>query len=220
MRPVVQDITLVNGTALIALAQEVAAGNNFIIDGTNSVGGVARATASQIVTFTPVGNESANKFTVTGRSPSGRNFSETVDGANATAFKTTCHFSTVTQITPMDSTDDNVTVTWLAEDGFLTEPVPVNWRQSPFNMSLTAQNVLTGNSGTVTVQQSVDDPEATYDTSYSTDANWQDVTGLVGTGSTDSSNLNFPVRAVRAGSVDDPADADHWIFTYIQGQNG
>src|ERR1700740_493972 len=80
----------------IALSQTPTA--SFTINGSLATGGVATLDVARRVLFTPAGNESANKFTITGTDAAGNVITDVVAGGNATATYSAMDFKTVTSI--------------------------------------------------------------------------------------------------------------------------
>ncbi len=75
-------------------------------------------------------------------------------------------------------------------------PIPVDWRGSPFSLSLGVD--LNPGVLTYTVEHTFDAPEDFASaTAYNSDATWRDTTGLTALTATDEGNIAFPVRAVR-----------------------
>ena len=217
MKPkVITTTTLSNDDDGIAELQTIASATTMTLDGALVSGGIATMAEAQIITIDSVGNDSGITFAVAGTDADGATHTETVTGGNAGAVTTTAYFKTVISITTSGATADDVKVGPLAANGMVTKSIPVNWRQSPFNMSLSAEELLDG--GTASAQYTVDDPTASYTNSYSDDANWQNVVGLTTVTTSDDSNIAFPVRAVRGILTVGDADST-WKFTFIQGQN-
>ncbi|MEE9303618.1 MAG: hypothetical protein V3U84_07505 [Thiotrichaceae bacterium] len=196
---------------------QIAGPGNLNLNGALVVDGVAIAVEAQQVVLTSASNLSTVNFTITGTDADGKTFSETIIGPNNTNVKTASYFKTVTQIFASASLGTGVKVGWVAANGGITKSISVNSRQSPFNMSVSAQEIVSG--GTVSVQHTVDDPQATHIGRFATDANWLDTLNITDVTETSESNIAFPVQAVR-GIVTIGTSATSWIFTFLQGQNG
>ncbi len=195
--------------------QTIASATTMALDGDLVTGGVGIIANAQLITIESVGNDSGITFAVVGTDADNNPVNETITGPNATTAESTVYFKTVTSITTSGATADDVNVGPLGLSGLHAQSVPVNWRQSPFNMSISAEELNDG--GTASAQYTVDDPTATYTNGYSSDANWQNVVGLTTVTATDDSNIAFPVRAVRGILTVGDADST-WKFTFMQGQ--
>ena len=138
----------------IALSQTPNAGN-FTLNGALVAGGVATLDTPRRVLFTPAADESANTFTVTGTNWSGQPISETLAGANATAFYTVLDYATVTRITITNNAAGAITV---GTNGVASSP----WVHLD-EWALPQVALQCNASGTVsyTVQQSLDSPNST-----------------------------------------------------------
>lgn len=77
-------------------------------------------------------------------------------------------------------------------------PIRVNSKQpfSNFGLGLFV-DVSSGATLTYSVQYTYDQPEDSYPTDFSTDADWRDVDGLSGLSADEESNIAYPVNAVR-----------------------
>ena len=222
MRPqVVTTAVMSNDANGISVSQAVASATTMTITGALATGGVATLANAQKVGITCGGNDTGITYTVVGADADGTEISEAVTGVNGAVATSTAYFKTVTSITTSGAVATVAEVGTLASDGLVTPSIPVNWRQTPFNMSVSG-DLTAGTGGTFGGQYTVDSPQdETYTQSLSVDANWRDVVGLdpdvVSTD--DDSNIAFPVRVVRGkfstGSTDMVVK-----FTFIQGQNG
>lgn len=83
---------------------------SFTINGGSASGGVATLDTARRILFTPVGNESANTFTITGTALNGTPQTEVIAGKNATTFYTNLDFLTVTSITLANAAANAITV--------------------------------------------------------------------------------------------------------------
>lgn len=221
MRPkVITTAVMTDDADGIAVAQAVASATTMTLNGDLVTNGIATIANAQLVGITSSGNDNGITFTVAGTDADDKTVSQAVTGASGGVATSTMYFKTVTSVTTSGAVAGTAAVGTLAADGLITRSGPVNWRQSPFNMSLSAE-LTAGTGGTFGAQYTVDAPEAAYTNEIATDGNWQDVAGLdpdvVST--TDDSNLAFPVRLVRGkfstGSTDMVVK-----FTFMQGQNG
>jgi VCBS repeat-containing protein len=219
MRPkVITTAVLTNDLDGIAQLQTLGGAGSFTLNGALVSSGVATAAMAQKVSFTSTGNISARSFTVTGTDPNGHTITESRAGPNNNTVVTTNYFKTVSSVTSDGAVGTNTQIGWMATDGCVTQSVPVNWRQSPFNMVVSAD--LTAGTGTFGVQYTVDDPQGSYSNSFSTSANWRDATYLdKDTNTADADDtIVVPVRAVR-GIVTVGSTTGVYKFTFIQGQN-
>lgn len=77
-----------------------------------------------------------------------------------------------------------------------SDPIPVNWRCTPFSMAIGVD--LNPGVLTYTVEHTFDDPtEFTSASDYNSNATWRTTTGLSALTATDEGNIAFPIRAVR-----------------------
>jgi len=221
MKPQIQTTAVMtNDPNGIAESQAVASATTMVLDGDLVSGGVATLANAQIVGITSGGNDTGITFTIVGTDASGFTVSDVVTGVSGAVASSVLYFKTVTSITTSGAVATTALAGTLAADGLLTKPIPTNWRQSPFNMSLTAE-LTTGTGGTFGMQYTMDDPEGSYTTNWGANANWRDCNGLDPdtVSSTDDTNILVPIRGIRGkfstGSTDMVVK-----FTIIQGQNG
>jgi len=219
MRPkVITTVTLDSDANGISVDQTTSGAADLTITGVLASGGVATIAEAQKVLIEGVGDNDEVNFTITGTDADGHVMSETLVGADSGTVTTAAAFKTVTTIAVDSAVDGNVEIGVLNTNGLIGPSVPVNWRQSPFNISLSAEELKDG--GTAFIQYTVDDPTATYTNGFSTDANW--VSGPAAVANiTDSGDdaIDYPIRAVRGILTVGDADST-WKFTFIQGQNG
>lgn len=204
----------------IAQNQSTGGAGNLDLNGVLVVDGVGIAKEAQQVVLTTTSNLSTVSFTITGTDADGKTLSEiiVVGPTSGNPVKTTGYFKTVTQIFASASQGNGVEAGWVAVNGGITKSIPVNSRQSPFNMSVSAQEIVEDGT-TISVQHTVDDPQATHIGRFATDANWLDTLNITDVTGTTESNIAFPVAAVR-GIVTLGSASAQWIFTFLQGQNG
>lgn len=218
MRPIkIALAVLTNDPNGIAEDQTPAGVGSLTLDGALVSGGVGTFAVAQPVGITSDGNDSGVTFTVTGTDANGITMSETLTGPSSTTVYTTAYFKTVTGVTISGAGTGNISVGVAATQGMVTQAVPVNWRQSPFNMSLFVD--ITAGTMTYTVEHTPDDPEAVYTNGFSTDAAWYAVDELELLGADAKGNLMFPARALRLKQTVGSATGagNFWI---TQGQNG
>ena len=202
----------------IAEDQTTGAAGDLTLDGALVSGGVATMGMPQIVSIEGSEDNGSITFTVTGTDQDGQTVSEVITGPDNSTVTSTVYFKTVTQIAASAAVTGNVEVGPAASDGFSTESVPVNWRQSPFDghhfIELVTSTATFGN------QYTVDDPEGSYTTSFGVDAAWFDG-GLDpdSNAATGSAVLDKPVRAVRTKCTT-ATSTTVLKSTWIQGQNG
>jgi len=111
-----------------------------------------------------------------------------------------------------------VVITLVAATGAANStPIPVNWRQSPFNMTLTFAD--SGTTTGFTVQWTNDSP-ADYATAalWNSGATWFDHPVMAGMKAAAYGDLEFPVTGVRLRC--DASGTDTGTLTIRQGQNG
>lgn len=96
----------------VALAQTVAGGGAFAINGAAAVSGTsfARFDNPRAVSITSSGNDSANVFTVEGTDANGSPIGVQIAGTNAGVATTPQIFSTISAVRPLIATAGNVTV--------------------------------------------------------------------------------------------------------------
>lgn len=110
------------------------------------------------------------------------------------------------------------TITLVAAAGAATSsPVPVNWRQSPFNMRLTFKD--SGTTTGFTVQWTNDSPQdfATA-AAFNSGATWFDFGAMQGMKANAYGELTVPATAIRLAC--DASGTDTGTLTIRQGQNG
>jgi hypothetical protein len=110
MRPVRVNKSLAAAVADgVALAQTLAGADNFLLNGSLVVNGVAVFDTPRRVSIDSVGDDSGIAFTVYGTNQ-GHLIQETVVGGNASAVQTLLDFETVTRVAASGATADDVTV--------------------------------------------------------------------------------------------------------------
>ncbi|MEE9459762.1 MAG: hypothetical protein V3V84_08380 [Candidatus Bathyarchaeia archaeon] len=186
----------------------------------------------QQITVIVVADETGHELTITGTDASGGFVAEDVILPDATTVTTLSFFHTVTEIlTKVGTLSGDMEVGWTEAGDTTTQPLPINWRQGPANVTLGMEPFpiasITSTS-LATMQYSLDDPEDTVNfPSYSNDAAWRSPDTLVAappdpaglTVSTDT-RLEGPTRAIR-GVIQGGAGITNtqWRFTIIQGEN-
>ncbi len=214
MRPVVIEIKPI--TTTIAATSTGLLGEDVPLTGlAKKVDGFGQRIALESTTATT----NATTFTVTGR-PIGerRTISETFTGpVGSTTVTSAKLYGEILSINSTGGAFTALTALWEATKA-QTRPVVVNDRQSPFNMSLSAQ-VITLGSATYSLEHTVDNPEDDYDFSFGVDAFWLSSDNESSLTTSLETNLNFPVRAVRIDVPTATASTDI-KFTVLQGQNG
>ena len=184
---------LTNDANGICVDQTTGGAADLTLDGALVSGGVATAAAAQKVSVEGTGNNSGITFTIAGANADGVTISEVLTGANNGTATTTAYFVTVTSIAASAAVTGNVEIGWLSANGAVTKSFVTDWTQSPYNQSLFVK------SGTLTytVQHTEDDPEGTYTSSFSENAEWRSTTDLTALTASNEGNIAFPVRAVR-----------------------
>jgi len=207
----------------ICVSQTPAAGGvqSLTLNGALVSGGIASTTngTAQPVTATWAGADAARTLTITYVSQDGHTHTGTIAGANGAASNSTVFAVSVSAVSIDDDSAGAVEVGFVAANGAVTQSIPVNRRQSPFNMSLFFD--LTAGTMTLSAQYSEDppnNPAITYANGYAADAIWRDVAGLTDVTADDNSNLAFPVESVRFIQTVGSATGTCTV-TVIQGQN-
>lgn len=110
------------------------------------------------------------------------------------------------------------TITLVAAAGAATSnPVPVNWRQSPFNLRMTFKD--SGTTTGFTVQWTNDSPQDFASAAaFNSGATWFDHSTMAGMLAKGYGDLNTPVTAIRLAC--DGNGTDTGTLTIRQGQNG
>ena len=186
----------------ICVDQTTGAAGSLTLDGALVSGGVATATAAQIISIEGAGNSATVVFTITGTDADGNSRSEDVTGLNANTVTTTGYFKTVTAISVDAAITGNAEIGWLAADGMVTKTVPLDYRQNGFAATVGFNELVTGM--TLSGQYTLDDPQDSSLTSFQDSAWWVAITSteansvtLSGVTADAVSNLSSPVRAVR-----------------------
>lgn len=196
MRPVLIDFgVLTNDPNGICEDQTTAGAGSLTLDGALVSDGVATAAHAQIVVVEGAGDNSGIDFTITGTDANSNAVSETIDGANNGKAKTTKHFLTVTGVSADGAVTGNVEVGWEAADGAVSQSIPMDVKQTPFNTSLFFD--LTAGTMTVSAQYTEYGPFDSYTNSFDHDATWREATGLSGETADKVTNVAFPVQAIR-----------------------
>lgn len=189
----------------VSTSQSLMAAGDLAIDGALASMGVATFTAPSYVSITSAADDTGITWTVTGTDKDGGALSETITGADTAAATTTHRFLTVTQISGSGATAGNV-IAGTADFAY-SEPCPLDYRLTPFNVGLFF--VDTGTTSTFTVQYSGDDPwDAAYADAdaYNALATWFSHPFMAGLQANSSGNIAFAVRAVRLQSDQDGTD--------------
>jgi hypothetical protein len=187
----------------VCVSQTPAAGGvqSLTITGALATDGVATAAAAQIVTATWAGADAARTLTVTFKDADGISQTGTIAGANGTTSAGTFYAKSISAISIDDDSAGAVEVGFLAASGAVTKSIPVNWKQTPFNLG--AYFDLTAGTMTLSGQYTPDLPDpalrgnTAWTNSYSTDADWRNIDGLTTVTADDQSNIAFPVGSVR-----------------------
>jgi hypothetical protein len=153
--------------------------------------------AAEFVTLESAGDLSLITFTITGTTDKGVVISESITGPNIEIVTTVNLYLTVTEIATTAASASTIKVGWLYSG--TTPAYPVNFRQSPFNISASVE-LLSGD-GTASIQYTFDDPaeEGLARNAFIGTAHWRalpDISGVIDSGSDGS-----------------------WKFVFIQGQN-
>lgn len=111
-----------------------------------------------------------------------------------------------------------IVVTLVAAAGAANStPIRVNWRQSPFNMSLAF--VDNGTTTGFTVQYTMDEPSNFASAAtWNSGATWFDHQVMAGMKASSMGQIDFPVQGVRLHC--DASGTDTGTLTITQGQNG
>lgn len=190
MRPVVTSFTFTVDPDGIIESVTPGAGGAITLDGALVADGVATLDAAQKVSITSVASEVARTFTITGTDLYGRSQTEDVTGGGAGAtVKTAGYYKTVTAVSVDDATTGAITVGSGNEGVDIT--IPTDWRENDFRLSL-AVVLSAGATLTYTVEYTLDNIQDATVT-----PTWFATTDLDGLTASASSNIAFPVRAVR-----------------------
>lgn len=96
-------------------------------------------------------------------------------------------------------------------------PIRVNWRQSPFNMSLAFKD--SGTTTGFTVQYTMDEPSGFASAAtWNSSGTWYDHSVMAGMVANGYGQLDLPVQGVRLRC--DASGTDTGTLTITQGQNG
>lgn len=155
----------------------------------------------------------AATITIEGLDADGNFQTETV--STTTGISTVGYYTSVTSVVP-DASVTALIVRYLGTAS--TATIPVNWRQTPFNMAMGASQSAGAFSEKVTYQFSLDAPNQDFVGSFVNSTTWFDIN----TGGTVASppaafELNAPAQAMRA--IIDGATAQTWLFRFVQGDN-
>lgn len=172
---VVEAITGVD-TSVVSSTKKWAVITRIAVDGATAgaitVGAYSGAALSPAgrITITPVGDESANTFTVTGTSWSGNLISEVIDGKNASASTSVLDYKTVTSVVAENATANTVEI-GSAQSGGSRWVCLDSWA---FAQAAIQVDV----SGTIdyTIQQTFDDPNALVSPVSPSSVTWFDST--------------------------------------------
>jgi hypothetical protein len=119
------------------------------------------------VLITPVGNESANVFTIVGTNASGMPQTEVLNGANATSVYTNLDFATVTSIT----SKNNIAIGGITVGTNTIASSP--WvRFDEYALSQTAIQCTVSGTATYTIQQTLQDPNSATNPVQSYSVTW------------------------------------------------
>ncbi len=185
---------LTNDDDGISASQAVVGATSLLLNGALVTAGVALSPYAQIVSITSAGNDSGITFTITGLDPDGRSVSQAVTGANIGAAVSTYYFKAITSIVTSGSVATTVKVGWIATNGAMSRSLRMNGQQMNFKADYVVK--ITGTL-TCSAQYTLDQPEDTYTTSYSVDADWRAVDSLSAITASAVSNSAYKVNASR-----------------------
>lgn len=201
----------------IAESQTPGGAGSLTLDGALVTDGVAIIAEAQIITATWAGADAGRTLTVTFINADNREETGTIAGGNATTTVSTFYAKSISDIAIDAASAGAIEVGVLAADGMITKSFVTNWRQSPQNMSIYVDMLVLG--ATVSAQVTAYDPQDTYTNSFTTDANWLDVTDLTDVTADAVGNIAYPVKAVRFIQTVGTTTAT-FRGDIIQGQNG
>ncbi len=195
--------------------QTTGGAGNFTLDGAGVTSGVwttGDGFAKQI-SFESSANLSALTVTISGFSATRKHhaITEDVTGPNATTVESAKYFAVITQITTDGEAGTNV------ESGFsdesVSDPIPLNWRASPFVVGIGA--VVTGTIN-YTLQHSFDDPQDGGEAMFWFD---YDIADMAAATATADGNYSASIRATRQ-KINSYSAGAALKTTWIQGQGG
>lgn len=171
---------------------------------------------AQFLTFTASADISASTFTITGTDDKDFVITEELIGpADTTAILSARLYKTVTSIVSSAANAATLQVGWIYSG--TTPAYVINYRQSPFNMSVSTQ--LLSGTGTASIQYTFDDPaeKELGHNAFLGSAHWRTLPDISSvTGDADATIIG-PPTALRG--VIDSGTAGSWKFVFIQGQN-
>jgi hypothetical protein len=171
---------------------------------------------AQFLTFESNGDISGSTFTITGTDDFDLVISEELVGpADTTAISSLRLYKTVTGISSSAADTNTLKVGWIYSG--TTVAYPVNFRQSPFNISASTQ--LLSGTGTASIQYTFDDPaeKGLARNAFLGTAHWRTLPDISGVAGDADATIIGPVTALR-GVIDSGSDGS-WKFVFIQGQN-
>lgn len=215
MRPIVYITNPLNDDGdAVANNQTPGNGDDFLLNGGLAINGVAILPEAQKLKFSSATANPSAILNFTGTDADGSIITESITAITVADKLTTKFYKTVTQVRVTGAAITvNTDIGANANAGMISPSFPVNWRENPFNLSMSAQEVLDGS--TLTVQSCPDEPVP----GISASGHWTSITGLTSLTDSTHGNLMFGVRLVRFITVSSSKTAV-WKFTVIQGTNG
>ena len=216
MRPIIIDLVLDTPDVNNVFEDQTTAGAaDFSLDGAGVTGGVWTSGDgfAKKISFESSGNFAAATLTITGFSDIQKNhpITNAISGPNNATVESTKYFAVITSIATDAIIGTNI------ESGFVdeavTNPVPLNWRASPFTVGLVA--VVTGTVN-YTLQHSFDDPQNGGESITWLD---YDISDMVAATATADGNYSASIRASRI-KINTHSAGAAVKTTWIQGAGG
>lgn len=155
----------------------------------------------------------AATITIEGLDADGNFQTETV--STPAGISTVGYYTSVTSVVP-DADVTALVVSYLG--GASTATIPVNWRQTPFNMAMGASQSAGAFTEKITYQFSLDAPNRDFAGSFANDTTWFDVnTGGTLSVPPAAFELNAPAQAMRA--IINGVAPQTWLVRFVQGDN-
>jgi len=195
MRNLVANFTALSDDANGAFVDQTrATAGSLTLNGALVTDGVAVFAQAQKLSIEGTGNNSGITFTITGTDADGTVVSEVLTGANNGTATSVLYYKTVTSVVASAAITGNVEGGPLSTNGAVSRSLRVNGQQEDFKIGLF---VLIDGTLTCSAQYAYEQPEDTYDISYSASADWRAVDSLSAISASAVSNLFYKTNAVR-----------------------
>lgn len=199
----------------VFLDQTTAGAADFVLNGAAVTSGVWTTADgfAKLITLESTGSFAAANITITGFADlkKAHAITETISGPNNSTVSSTKYFAVITQIATDAIIGTNISCGF--SDNAVTNPVPLNWRASPFVVGIGA--VVTGTIN-YTLQHSFDDPQFGAESMYWFDYDIADMSAATATA---DGNYSASVRATRQ-KINSYSAGAAIKTTWIQGQGG